>query len=59
MLQAKVGDLVRAGEPLLVVHCQDRAQLEPIGDRLLSAFEWSELPTLRPPLIRDVIRGSR
>ena len=57
VLQAKVGDLVRQGEPLLVVHCQDRAQLEPIGDRLLNAFTWSELPTLRPPLVREVIRG--
>jgi pyrimidine-nucleoside phosphorylase len=57
VVQAKVGDLVRAGEPLLVVHCQERSQLEPIGDRLLGAFEWSELPALRPPLIREVVRG--
>jgi pyrimidine-nucleoside phosphorylase len=57
VLQAKVGDLVRTGESLLVVHCNDRAQLEPLGDRLLGAFTWSELPTLRPPLIREVIRG--
>jgi pyrimidine-nucleoside phosphorylase len=58
VLQAKVGDLVRSGEPLLVVHCRERAQLEAVGDRLLGAFGWSELPTLRPPLVREVLRGN-
>jgi pyrimidine-nucleoside phosphorylase len=57
VVHAKVGDLVRAGEPLAVVHCRDRAQLEPLGDRLLRAFSWSQLPVISPPLVRELVRG--
>ncbi|HEY3111525.1 MAG TPA: thymidine phosphorylase [Chloroflexota bacterium] len=57
VVHAKVGDLVRAGEPLAVVHCRDRAQLEPLGDRLLGAFGWSQLPVVSPPLVRELVRG--
>ncbi|HEY3083546.1 MAG TPA: thymidine phosphorylase [Chloroflexota bacterium] len=57
VVQAKVGDLVRTGEPLVVVHCHERAQLQPLADRLLGAFGWSELPIVRPPLVREIVRG--
>ncbi|HEV8632757.1 MAG TPA: thymidine phosphorylase [Chloroflexota bacterium] len=57
VVQAKVGDLVRAGEPLVVVHCRDRSQLEPLADRLVGAFGWSELPVAKQPLVRELVRG--
>ena len=57
VVQAKVGDLVRSGEPLVVVHCQDSALLEPLAPRLYGAFGWSELPVVKPPLVRETIRG--
>jgi pyrimidine-nucleoside phosphorylase len=57
VVQAKVGDLVRSGEPLVVVHCQESAVLEPLAERLYGAFAWSELPVLKPPLVRETIRG--
>jgi pyrimidine-nucleoside phosphorylase len=55
VVQAKVGDLVRSGEPLIVVHCQDRSQLEPLAERLYGAFGWSELPVVKPPLVRETL----
>jgi pyrimidine-nucleoside phosphorylase len=58
VVHAKIGDLVRAGEPLAVVHCRERRQLEPLGDRLLAAFSWSQLPVITPPLVREMIRGA-
>ena len=57
VVTAKVGDLVRAGEPLAVVHCRERSQLEALADRLLGAFGWSELPVARRPLVREIVRG--
>jgi pyrimidine-nucleoside phosphorylase len=58
VVHAKVGDLVRAGEPLAVVHCRDRGQLTPLGDRMLGAFSWSQLPVITPPLVRELVRGA-
>ena len=57
VVQTKVGDLVRAGESLLVIHCRSREQLAPLGERLLDAFQWSELPARRVPLIREIIHS--
>jgi pyrimidine-nucleoside phosphorylase len=57
VVTAKVGDLVRAGEPLVVVHCRERGALRSLADRLLGAFGWSELPVVKPPLVREIIRG--
>jgi pyrimidine-nucleoside phosphorylase len=57
VVQAKVGDLVRGGEPLVVVHCREPEQLEPLADRLLAAFAWSELPVVKRPLVREIVRG--
>jgi pyrimidine-nucleoside phosphorylase len=57
VVQAKVGDKLEPGETLLVVYCRDKAQLEPLGDRLLNAFTWSETPVHRPPMVRETIRG--
>ncbi len=51
----RVGDLVRAGEPLAIVHCRDRSQLEGLDRDLLAAFAWSELPPPRTPLVREVV----
>ena len=58
VMQIKIGDLVRSGESLLVLHCRSREQLAPLGDRLLEAFQWSELPARRTPLIREIIHSS-
>ncbi len=58
VMQTKIGDLVRTGESVLVIHCRSREQLAPLGDRLLDAFQWSELPARRTPLIREIIHSS-
>jgi len=42
VLQAKVGDHVIEGNPLLIIHANDEAKLAGARQRLLSAYEWSD-----------------
>jgi thymidine phosphorylase len=55
VLLAKVGDHLRAGEPLVEVHARTKEQAELIRDQLLSAYGWSEEPPATSPLILDSV----
>ncbi len=56
VLQAKVGDYVRQGEPLIAIHARTEQEAEAIQDMLLACYQWSEEPVRVEPLIHDVIR---
>jgi pyrimidine-nucleoside phosphorylase len=55
VLQAKIGDQVDKGQPLLVIHANDGAKLSGARQRLLAAYEWSDVPLSPPPLIHEII----
>ncbi len=55
VLQAKIGDWVGAGDPLLTIHANDEAKLSGARQHLLGAFEWSDEPVTPPPLLREII----
>jgi pyrimidine-nucleoside phosphorylase len=56
VLQAKVGDYVEKGEPLLTVHANDEGKLSGALQRLLGAYTWSDEPTEPPPLVHRIVR---
>ncbi|HEY7358428.1 MAG TPA: thymidine phosphorylase, partial [Ktedonobacterales bacterium] len=51
LLQAKIGDHVEAGQPLLEMHARSEAQAQAIQAELLSAYQWSDTPVAPGPLI--------
>jgi pyrimidine-nucleoside phosphorylase len=55
LVHAKVGDRVRAGEPLFTVHANDEGKLVPAEKRLLGAVEWSDKPVKPLPLFYGVV----
>jgi pyrimidine-nucleoside phosphorylase len=55
VLQAKVGDRVQAGAPLLTIHANDQAQCSVASEQLLSAYSWAEDDVSAPPLVHKVI----
>ena len=55
VLQAKLGDQVAQGQPLLTIHANDSAKLEGARQRLLAAYTWSEEPVSPPPLIHQIV----
>ncbi len=55
VLRAKVGDLVRAGEPLAVLYANDKGKAAEAKKRFLSAFHFSEEPVERRKLIRRIM----
>ncbi|MFQ6058374.1 MAG: pyrimidine-nucleoside phosphorylase [Anaerolineae bacterium] len=55
VLHRKIGDYVEKGESLLAIHTNDRARLEAARERLLAAYEWSDVPVEPPPLIHQII----
>jgi pyrimidine-nucleoside phosphorylase len=57
VLQAKIGDFVKRGEPLLTIHANDEHKLAQARERLLAAYTWSEEPIHAPPLLYEIIRG--
>ncbi len=56
VLQAKVGDYVRQGEPLIAIHARTEQEAEAIQKTLLACYQWSEEPVDVEPLIQGVIR---
>lgn len=58
VLHKKVGESVRAGDPLLTVHANQPERLAAATSRALSAFAWSDQPINPPPLIYRIIRES-
>jgi len=55
VLQAKIGDQLELGQPLLTIHANDSAKLEGARPRLLSAYTWSDTPINPPPLIHQIV----
>jgi pyrimidine-nucleoside phosphorylase len=56
VLQAKVGDYRRAGEPLVEIHARSDADAEAIAELLFACYTWSESPIAVGPLIYTTIR---
>jgi pyrimidine-nucleoside phosphorylase len=59
VLQAKLGDRVRRGDPLLVLHANDEARLERAERIAGQAVEISSLPIAAPPLILERLAAAR
>lgn len=55
MIHHKVGEKIKAGQPLFTVHANDRERLEKAKIDLLNAHSWSEKPVIELPLFYDVI----
>jgi pyrimidine-nucleoside phosphorylase len=55
VLQAKIGEKVTEGQPLLTIHANDGAKLSGAQQRLFAAFEWSDEPVDPPPLLHEII----
>jgi pyrimidine-nucleoside phosphorylase len=56
VLQAKMGDYRRAGEPLVEIHARSESEAASIQEAVLSCYTWSETPVTLGPLIYDTIR---
>lgn len=56
ILQAKIGDYCRAGDPLVEIHARDEVEAEAIRAPLLACYTWSDEPVDAGPLIYDTIR---
>ncbi len=55
VLQSKIGDRVKEGQPLLSIHANDEARLPGARQRLLAAYEWSDEPLSPPPLHHQIV----
>jgi pyrimidine-nucleoside phosphorylase len=55
VLQAKLGEYRRAGEPLVELHARTVAEAESVREALLACYSWSEAPITIGPLISATI----
>jgi pyrimidine-nucleoside phosphorylase len=55
VLEAKVGDRMEKGAPLLTIHANDEGKLAGARQRLLAAYEWSAEPVTPPALIHQIV----
>ena len=55
VLQAKVGDFVRAGDPLIEIHARSLQEAYAIQPALLACYQWSTTSISTKPLICDII----
>lgn len=55
VLQKKVGDYVRAGETLAVIHANDAGKAEEAAQRFLAACTFSDSPVEKKPLIKEIV----
>jgi pyrimidine-nucleoside phosphorylase len=58
ILQAKVGDYCRAGEPLVEIHARNESEVAAVQEELLACYTWSDAPVTVGPLIYETIRPS-
>jgi pyrimidine-nucleoside phosphorylase len=56
ILQAKIGDYLHAGDPLVEIHARDDAEIEALHTSLLACYSWSDAPVKVGPLVCDTIR---
>lgn len=57
VVEAKIGDHVRAGDTLMIIHANDEGKMAGAQQRLLAAYEWSGQPVSAPPLIYQALPG--
>ncbi|MGN1170413.1 MAG: pyrimidine-nucleoside phosphorylase, partial [Lachnospiraceae bacterium] len=55
VLQKKVGDFVKKGEALAIIHGNDRDKMAQAKERFLKAYRFSETPVEKKPFIKGVI----
>jgi pyrimidine-nucleoside phosphorylase len=55
VLQKKVGDFVKVGDTLAIMHANDEAKAAACEERFLKAYTITEEKTKKPALIRDII----
>jgi len=55
VLQAKVGEPVRQGQPAAFLHANDPERLKQAGEILAQAFRFAPQPVPPPPLIMEII----
>lgn len=55
VLQAKVGDTVRAGDVLLTIYANKESRAAVARERLLAAYRWAEHEVVSPPIVHKVI----
>ena len=56
ILQAKVGDYLQAGEPLVEIHARSESEAREVQEALLACFTWSDAPMTVGPLVYGTIR---
>ena len=59
VLQAKIGDRVAAGDPLVEVHARSDDDVAGVRDALLECYAWSEEPVTAPPLLLESVGQRR
>ena len=62
VLEAKVGDFVKKGEPLALIHAtchseEDRRKADAAAERFLSAYTFSHTPVEKKPLIKTILQA--
>lgn len=55
LLQAKVGDYLHTGDPLVEIHARNETDAASIQQELLACYTWSDAPVQPRPLIYDII----
>ncbi|MBV9614511.1 MAG: thymidine phosphorylase [Ktedonobacteraceae bacterium] len=55
VLQAKIGDYLHAGEPLIEVHARNDAEVDAVRNDLLNCYTWNDTFIPPEPLIVDII----
>jgi pyrimidine-nucleoside phosphorylase len=56
ILQAKVGEYLHAGEPLVEIHARSDVEAASIREQLLACYIWNDIPVTVGPLVYDTIR---
>ncbi len=56
VLSKKVGDYVKCGEPLAMMHANDRLKADAVRERFLKAYEICAREVQKAPLIKEIIR---
>src|SRR6266478_5655230 len=56
ILQAKVGDYCRSGEPLVEIHARSESEADSVREALLACYTWSGTPVTAGPLVYETIR---
>ncbi len=56
ILHAKIGDSLRAGDPLIEIHARTQTEADAVCGDLLACYQWSETPVTPGPLIYDTIK---